>query len=89
MKISKETIVRLEGNSDFREFAMEALNEIEKLDSVQFIEAKDPVQVAVEVQAKRLAIKIIGEILDPVITYKAPIEITKEDMNIKKKAYGL
>ncbi|HED38065.1 MAG TPA: hypothetical protein ENI76_07460 [Ignavibacteria bacterium] len=62
-KFTQENAKRLLESSDGKEFAQYIAEEIKKIDIVSDIEVTDPVKVAIEVKAKKIASNKLAGIL--------------------------
>lgn len=87
--LSPELIKRLKTNKDFeiyQEYVLEKVGDIESLYTLGDLNAAD---ISVEVKARARALKILEEILSPVIEFKEKPEPTEEEIKEAEDKYGL
>ena len=81
MKLSEQTIKRLNNSKEGEELKKFLTDKISSLDRVSDIPNDwDDRQKAIEVSAKKRAVEILAKMLAPILGYSEPVEIEKPEI---------
>ena len=89
MELSGELLKYLKEDSAFKVFQGYILEKIDELDTVIGLEDKTNEQAGEMVKVRFLAIKLLKEILDPVMDFREKYDPSVKDIQRKKDKFGL